>query len=464
VSELPPGIHPAEVPRPRESASAIVLRHDEAGECEILLGLRSRRSRFMPSHLAFPGGGLESIDRPDEDGAHQRCVARELLEETGIEIPDGQWTAAGERTTPPMFPVRFRTLFFVAWLPRSVEEVAPANAENERLSFSRPRDVLIEWREGRVKLPPPVLAILRDLAETATERLDEIATQIAATNAIEERAPRIEFAPDLWVLPVHTPTLPPATHTNVWMPGGRRFVVIDPGSDDDVELQRLFDVIARRREAGSEPAAVVLTHEHRDHTGGAAAVARQLGLPLRAHPTTLSALAADLSGVDVAALCDGDEIDLGGLALNVHGTPGHAAGHLAFFAPERRWLVAGDLVSGMSTILVDPASGDMGRYLESLDRMRALDGSLLLPGHGPPLPYSQLGRVIEHRRDREARVRETVAAEAVELAEIARRVYADAPQMPPVLTELQSLAHLLLLERDGAVERVDPHGGSWRRR
>ena len=96
--------------------------------------------------------------------------------------------------------------------------------------------------------------------------------------------------------------------------------------------------------------------------------------------------------------------------------------------------------------------------------MRALDGRLVFPGHGPPLPFSQLGRVIEHRRDREASVRASLADEGVALEEIARRVYADVPQMPPVLTEMQSLSHLLQLERDGAVERIDPQGERWRRR
>ena len=41
------------------AALAVVVRRGEAGEWEVLLGKRSRRSSFMPGHLAFPGGGLE---------------------------------------------------------------------------------------------------------------------------------------------------------------------------------------------------------------------------------------------------------------------------------------------------------------------------------------------------------------------------------------------------------------------
>ena len=66
MSELPGGIPPAVVPVPRDSASGIVLRGSPGGALQVLLGRRSRRSRFMPDHLALPGGVLEPADRPDE--------------------------------------------------------------------------------------------------------------------------------------------------------------------------------------------------------------------------------------------------------------------------------------------------------------------------------------------------------------------------------------------------------------
>ena len=72
--------------------------------------------------------------------------------------------------------------------------------------------------------------------------------------------------------------------------------------------------------------------------------------------------------------------------MEAHHTPGHAPGHLAFHLRERRALIAGDMVGGMSTILIDPEQGDMGAYLDSLERLRRLDCRTLLPGHGPPLP------------------------------------------------------------------------------
>ena len=68
-----------------------------------------------------------------------------------------------------------------------------------------------------------------------------IAERVRVANADEERAPRIEFVPDVWMVPMRTLTLPPATHTNAWIPGGARFVVFDPGTNDPDELVNVWD-------------------------------------------------------------------------------------------------------------------------------------------------------------------------------------------------------------------------------
>jgi glyoxylase-like metal-dependent hydrolase (beta-lactamase superfamily II) len=140
-------------------------------------------------------------------------------------------------------------------------------------------------------------------------------------------------------------------------------------------------------------------------------------------------------------------------------TPGHAAGHLAFHIEDRGLLIAGDLISGLSTILIDPEHGDMDAYLESLARVHACRCKMLLPGHGPPLLGGRLGALIDHRRERERRILAALESGSTALGEIALAAYADTPGLPAALTEGQSLAHLRGLERRGRAARV---GADWR--
>jgi glyoxylase-like metal-dependent hydrolase (beta-lactamase superfamily II) len=129
---------------------------------------------------------------------------------------------------------------------------------------------------------------------------------------------------------------------------------------------------------------------------------------------------------------------------------------------ERDAVIAGDLVSGISTILIDPPAGDMGAYLESLRRLERVGARTLLPGHGPPLPGKALAKLIAHRLQREQRLLAGMSAAPAGLPAIARAAYADLPELPAALIERQALAHLLLLERQGHVARDDAGGGSWR--
>ena len=452
MSELPAGLEPAPEVVPRDSASTIVLRPGPRGR-EVLLGVRSRLSRFMPGNWAFPGGVMDEQDRAGEPGAFARCAARELAEETGLAVAADDLREAGLRTTPPMFPVRFHTAFFVAEVDAGLADPVPPGDEIERLLFERPGEVLSRWAKERCAVPPPVLSLLRTLDACIDEPVERIVDALSAANAQEQRAPRIEFVPDIWMLPLRTMTMPPATTTNAWMPGGKRFVVIDPGSTEPAEQARLLEVIERRCALGHAVDAVLLTHEHQDHISGAAALCAALDLPLRAHPAVLES--PRVAAVErLEALDDGETIDLGGMTLRVRYTPGHSPGHLAFEVVDRGGLIVGDLISGISTILIEPATGSMGDYLDSLERMHARRYRTLFPGHGPPLPGKAFAKLINHRRQREAAVLEQIGTGRAAIAAIARAAYNDVPQMPQALIELQTLSHLVDLERRGIARRI----------
>lgn len=219
-----------------------------------------------------------------------------------------------------------------------------------------------------------------------------------------------EVAPGLRVLPVRTPTLPPATHTNTYVVGDGALSVFDPASPWEDEQQRLIAALDVRLERGERVERIVLTHHHADHVGGAIVLKEQLAqrglpVPIVAHPATTDLLTG-LVAVDLP-WHDGVILDCGGRDLQAHHTPGHAPGHLVFQDAESGAMIAGDMVAGVGTIAISPDDGHLGRYLASLERMRALQASVLLPAHGEPLPHAEtlLSFYIAHRHGRTEQMR-----------------------------------------------------------
>src|SRR5438270_12068146 len=84
--------------------------------------------------------------------------------------------------------------------------------------------------------------------------------------------PTIEAAPWLRRFPVRTPTLPPATHTNVYVIGEGGLLVVDPASPYPEEQARLSRYLGELREQGHEVRALLCTHHHFDHVAGVQAL------------------------------------------------------------------------------------------------------------------------------------------------------------------------------------------------
>jgi glyoxylase-like metal-dependent hydrolase (beta-lactamase superfamily II) len=258
------------------------------------------------------------------------------------------------------------------------------------------------------------------------------------------------------VLALRTPTLPPAAHTNVYLlgPDEGPWIAVDPGSpypDQQAVLDRALADVGL--------ALVLLTHHHGDHVGGAAALAARFGAPIAAHANTAKRL-PELAITQL--LADGERITGSAGDLECVFTPGHADGHLCF--SRAGFTIAGDMVAGLGTILIDPSEGDMTLYLRSLEHLLARPQTVLLPAHGPALPdgHAKLREYIAHRLMREAKVAAALGAAGTgdaPVGELVARAYDDTPRVLWPLAERSLVAHLHKLAVDGRAREVAP--GRW---
>jgi len=379
----------------------------------------------------------------------------EVAAEQGLPLYASHLVFAGRWLTPPLGPIRYDNRFFLLEWPEDLPVqplVVPGEAQYGE--WIAPGEAWRRWARGEVLAAPPILHILKVLAEDGPDGGLPRLREPAEANLGPYR--RVEFRPGVVLLPLATATLPPATHTNAFLFGRGERVLVDPGSANREEIERLTAAVQAVQEEGGKVVAIWLTHHHPDHIGGVAALREGLRIPVAAHPDTASRVAAAGITVD-RELHDSQRIVLAGdppFPVRVIHTPGHARGHLCFLDEDGRSLLAGDMLSAVSTIVVDPPEGDMDDYLDSLQKLIDQHPKTLFPAHGPPVAaaLAKLGEFIEHRLWREGKILEAWEEGVRTVDELLPRVYDDVPEIAWPLAKRQIEAHLIRLRRAGKVE------------
>jgi len=169
----------------------------------------------------------------------------------------------------------------------------------------------------------------------------------------------------------------------------REAIVIDPGDNID-------DILAVLRKHELTVKAIVITHAHIDHIGGAAKLKAATGAPIHMNQNDqvlydrmdvqagwLGMETPEITAIDTPAR-DGDSLALGPATFHVLHTPGHTQGSISMWIPAENKLVAGDTLFRDSIGRTDLPGGDGRQILRSIHEklMPLPENAVVIPGHG----------------------------------------------------------------------------------
>jgi 8-oxo-dGTP pyrophosphatase MutT (NUDIX family) len=192
---------PAEEPNlgepavPRPAASVVLLRrggkHGDRA-LEVLLLKRTESANFMPGVWVFPGGAVDPDDGESLAG-HEACAIRELEEEAGILLPNGEELVLFSRwVTPEVVSRRFDAWFFLALAPPH----APPKAdgfETVDANWFEPGAALEAHADGGLPLAFPTVRQLESLLPFGSS---EEAIEAHRGRAVEPILPKVIGTPD----------------------------------------------------------------------------------------------------------------------------------------------------------------------------------------------------------------------------------------------------------------------------
>jgi len=168
-------------------------------------------------------------------------------------------------------------------------------------------------------------------------------------------------------------------------------IVVDPG--DGTDLLKVQEILRRH---GLSVQAIVITHAHIDHIGGAAKLKAATGAPVYMNSNDMGLYdhldmqagwlgmpAPAKTEIDCAAR-EGDTLRLGETDFHVLDTPGHTQGSVCLYIPELDTLVAGDTLFRDSIGRTDLPGGDSRKILSSIHHKLLVlpEETAVICGHG----------------------------------------------------------------------------------
>ena len=311
-------------------------------------------------------------------------------------------------------------------------------------------------------------------------------------------------------LPIPTPFA--VGRVNCYLLEDEPLTLLDTGPNSGKALDELERALAAHGHAVEDLGLIVISHQHMDHLGLTAILARRSGAEVAALDVlapwaagygknmaaddefadaimarhgipeevryALRAVAATFRGWGAAAtvtrpLSDGATVELRDRTLRVLHRPGHSPTDTLFHDEERGLLLGGDhLIKHISSnpLITRPLDGAGGAgerpqalvaYLASLERTREMELELVLPGHGDPIEDHR--KLIDERFRMHARRAEKlyrlIAERPQSAYELAHAMWGNVAVTQAYLTLSEVLGHTDLLLNEGRVrEEVDTQG------